>query len=374
MMKQVFTFLFLMFAGLELYAQRPSSQRYLSQKYSSNHKKEINFNGQWKGDFNENSNIPGFDNDNTKYVLELTTNGFSVSGYSYTYFNVAGNKYYTICRLTGNLNRETNDIIVTEIERIKFNTPPDFGNCFQIHRLHYVKDTGNVEILKGTWIPAPNQGPGCGSGGTTTLSREIVSNLPIGYLPHKKNTIAKAPIKKPEHHKPVSAPKKPKNEIVKAPPAKPKITGIEKAAPIQNISPVNENTESKISNENTLVPALKGFETRRKDIVQTITISQPTFHLEFYDNGVIDGDSITVFYNGKIVLSHKRLSDKPISMDLTLDKNAKENIVTMYADNLGTIPPNTALMIVTDGGKRYEVRMESDYGKSGSVIFKPEKK
>ena len=45
----------------------------------------------------------------------------------------------------------------------------------------------------------------------------------------------------------------------------------------------------------------------------------------------------------------------------------------MYADNLGTIPPNTALMIVTDGGKRYEVRMESDYGKSGSVIFVPEK-
>lgn len=44
----------------------------------------------------------------------------------------------------------------------------------------------------------------------------------------------------------------------------------------------------------------------------------------------------------------------------------------MYADNLGTIPPNTALMIVTDGNKRYEVRMESDYGKSGSVIFKKE--
>lgn len=387
-MKQVFTFLFSVFASLGLYAQHPSSQRYLSQKYSSNHNKEVNFNGQWKGDFNEYSSIPGFDSDNTKYVLELTTNGSSVSGYSYTYFDVAGNKYYTICRLTGNVNRETNDIIVTEIERIKFNTPPDFGNCFQIHRLHYVKDTGNIEILKGTWIPASNQGQGCGSGGTTTLSRRIVSDLPIGYMPHKKNTIAKAPIKKPEHHKPVAvAPKKPRHEIAKVEahkkpeheiakkaPAKPKIAEIEKAAPIQNISLGNENTESKISNETTMMPTLKGFETRRKDVVQTITISQPTFHLEFYDNGVIDGDSITVFYNGKVVLSHKRLSDKPISLDLTLDKNAKENIVTMYADNLGTIPPNTALMIVTDGGKRYEVRMESDYGKSGSVIFKPEKK
>jgi hypothetical protein len=120
-------------------------------------------------------------------------------------------------------------------------------------------------------------------------------------------------------------------------------------------------------------PVLKGFESRRKDIVKTIEISQPTFKLDFYDNGEIDGDSITVFYNGKVVLSHQRLSDKPISLTLSIDKNAPENIVTMYADNLGTIPPNTALMVVTDGGKRYEVRMESDYGKSGSVIFKSAK-
>jgi hypothetical protein len=41
----------------------------------------------------------------------------------------------------------------------------------------------------------------------------------------------------------------------------------------------------------------------------------------------------------------------------------------MYADNLGAIPPNTALMIVTDGTKRYEVRIESDTEKSGSVVF-----
>jgi hypothetical protein len=105
--------------------------------------------------------------------------------------------------------------------------------------------------------------------------------------------------------------------------------------------------------------------------VKTITIEQPTFHLSFYDNGEIDGDSITVFYNGKIVLSHQKLTDKPISLTLSLDKNTPENIVTMYADNLGTIPPNTALMIVTDGNKRYEVRIESDTEKSGSVIFEP---
>jgi hypothetical protein len=41
----------------------------------------------------------------------------------------------------------------------------------------------------------------------------------------------------------------------------------------------------------------------------------------------------------------------------------------MYAENLGTIPPNTALMVVTDGSNRYEVRIASDLEKSGVIRF-----
>ena len=385
-MKRIFTLLFLLFLGVGLFAQNSLAQNYSAEKsashYKSHNKNEINFDGQWKGGFDEGGfGIPGFDSD-IKYVLELTTNGSRVSGYSYTYFQEGIKRYYTICRLTGTLNRETNDIVVTEIERTKFNTPPDFQNCFQTHRLHYEKDTGNIEVLRGTWIPAPNQGRGCGSG-TTVLSRRIVSNLPIGFMPHKKspaikNPVAKSPEKKPVHKNSiVAAPKKPNiNPTAKATQpvrkSQPKMK-MEETETVKSSVPKNENSsisDSQIKTHHYITPTVKGFEKRRTDIVKTIDIEQPTFHLDFYDNGEIDGDSITVFYNGKVVLSHQRLSDKPVSLTLTLDKNAAENIVTMYADNLGTIPPNTALMIVTDGGKRYEVRMESDYGKSGSVIFK----
>ena len=386
MMKRIFTLLFLLFLVFGLFAQNSLAQNYSSEKsashYKSHNKNEINFDGQWKGGFDEGGfGIPGFDSD-IKYVLELTTNGSHVSGYSYTYFQEGMKRYYTICRLTGTLNRETNDIIVTEIERTKFNTPPDFQNCFQTHRLHYEKDTGNIEVLRGTWIPAPNQGRGCGSG-TTVLSRRIVSNLPIGFMPHEKspaikNPVAKSPNKKPVHKNSIAAtPKKPHNNpATKAPQTvrkpQPKMK-MEETETVKSSVPKNQNSsiaDSEIKTHHYITPTLKGFEKRRTDIVKIIDIEQPTFHLDFYDNGEIDGDSITVFYNGKVVLSHQRLSDKPVSLSLTLDKNATENIVTMYADNLGTIPPNTALMIVTDGGKRYEVRMESDYGKSGSVIFK----
>ena len=372
MMKQIFTLSILLVAGFGLCAQNTYSQNLSSQKRTSHHKSEINLNGQWKGGFQENGfGLSGFGSSDIKYVLEISVNGSSVSGYSYTYFQEGMKRYYTICRLTGSFDDDTRDLVVTEIERTKFNTPPDFQNCFQTHRLHYETTDDDMEILRGTWLPAPNQGRGCGTG-TTVLSRRVINDLPTGFMPHEKKSIAKAPAKKTTPQKPVAqAPARttaPSKSNQQQPPK------FEKSETVKNAVPGPDNNRSKsaittpdaISTTN---PSLKGFETRKKNILKTISISQPTFHLSFYDNGEIDGDSISVFYNGKIVLANKRLSDKPISLTLTLDNNVKENTVTMYADNLGSIPPNTALMIVTDGSKRYEVRIESDTEKSGSVVF-----
>ncbi|MEO6638294.1 MAG: hypothetical protein ABIN25_08450, partial [Ginsengibacter sp.] len=152
----------------------------------------------------------------------------------------------------------------------------------------------------------------------------------------------------------------------------------EKTAPGQKpVTPQKENETVKdqiVTQPAVDKPAISnnpvsGFKSRRKDIIKTIPISEGKFKIDFYDNGEIDGDSISVFYNGRLVISHQRLSDKPVSLTLSLDDLNGDNVVTMYAENLGTIPPNTALMIVTDGDKRYEVRITSDTEKSGSVIF-----
>jgi tryptophan synthase alpha chain len=52
-------------------------------------------------------------------------------------------------------------------------------------------------------------------------------------------------------------------------------------------------------------------------------------------------------------------------LSLDIDNQSDVNELVMYAENLGSIPPNTALMIVTDGPNRYEVRITSDLEKSG---------
>ncbi len=323
-----------------------------------------NFNGQWKGGFDETSyGFSGMGGNDIDYVLELDTRGSNVSGYSYTYFREGAKRYYTICKLTGTLNRVTNEITVTEIERTKFNTPPNFQNCFQTHKLHYVQDSADVEMLKGTWLPAPNQSGNCGYG-TTLLSRRIVQKLPMGITSIEKKTEKKII---PQNQ--VVITKKNNSKQKTLPITKPKI---EKTRPEgKDNEPIKEAI---VANPKLEKPAISsnpvsGFKLRRKDIIKTIPISNETFKIDFYDNGEIDGDSISVFYNGKIVLSHQRLSDKPISLKLQLDDDTEENLVTMYAENLGTIPPNTALMIVTDGDKRYEVRITSDTEKSGSVVF-----
>ena len=100
-----------------------------------------------------------------------------------------------------------------------------------------------------------------------------------------------------------------------------------------------------------------------------VTAENATFTVDLYDNGEIDGDSISLFFNGRLVLSHKRLGDRAISLKLNVDESKDVNELIMYAENLGSIPPNTALMVVYDGDKRYETRISSDLQKSGVIRF-----
>lgn len=340
----------------------------------------VNFNGQWRGNFNDDTlSFSMVAPDNVGYVLELEIKNDEITGNSYSYFNSGGNRYYTICRVRGTLDPKTKEMEVIEVEKTKSNTPPGFASCLQIHKLKYEKQPDGTEILRGSWIPAPNQNMNCGVG-ITVLSRRKMDINPLGIKPpsksHEKPVIAKVVPRKP------STPAPPPVHVPKATPKKKVTVAKERSKPpviLHNDKEVAEKSTTVITNDpveklNTKPEIIThqspiGFENRRKDIVKTIRITQPTFRLDFYDNGEIDGDSISVFYNGKLILSHQRISDKAVTINLSLDENVKENIVTMYADNLGTIPPNTAVMIVTDGSKRYEVRLESDLKKSGSVIF-----
>jgi len=115
------------------------------------------------------------------------------------------------------------------------------------------------------------------------------------------------------------------------------------------------------------------YKEREKVITQELTVEADSIKVDFYDNGEIDGDSISVFYNDKLIAFNRILSTRSVHFDITLDSTKEINELTMFADNLGAIPPNTALMVVNDGKKRYEVRLTSNLEKNATIRFKKKK-
>jgi hypothetical protein len=329
-----------------------------------------NFRGQWKGMFEDRSvSSYGLGGAECEYVLDLETSGTTVTGYSYTYYTDGGKRYYTICTVKGFLDKRKKYIEVKEIERTKTNVPENIQNCFQIHRLTYTK-TDSTETLQGNWIPVPGQLGNCGFGVTTLNRRNLRSAFPnfnIAKAPQKSKSrpVAKAPVKAPSKEK-VAITKKTQPPVVKKAPVistkkenflKPNNEGFAKQEPVE-----------KGITEKSIAPFLP-FEKRNNTLLKTIEVDNETVKVDLYDNGEVDGDSISLFYNGKLLLSHKRLSETAITLNVPVPAGSGVNELVMYAENLGTIPPNTALMVVTDGHKRYEVRITSDLQKSGTIRF-----
>lgn len=112
---------------------------------------------------------------------------------------------------------------------------------------------------------------------------------------------------------------------------------------------------------------------RTNEVVNELEVESDSVKVDFYDNGEIDGDSIAVFFNKKLVAYHLKLSARSIHFKLGLDKSLEENEITMFAENLGSIPPNTALMIVDDGKKQYPIRLSSSFEKNASIRIKRKK-
>lgn len=111
------------------------------------------------------------------------------------------------------------------------------------------------------------------------------------------------------------------------------------------------------------------FTTRRKQVMQEIPISGDSIELKFYDNAEVDGDSIAIFLNNRLLFEHIRLTDKSYTIMLAVATLQPSNELVMVAENLGSIPPNTSLMVAMVDGKRYETRLESTEQSSAVIRF-----
>ncbi|MEO7444704.1 MAG: hypothetical protein ABIT96_01415 [Ferruginibacter sp.] len=321
-----------------------------------------NFTGQWKGSFyDKSSDFNGWGGDRCDYVLDLESNGNKIAGYSYTYFTEDDKKFYTICKVEGFLDKSKKYVEIRETERTKTNVPVEMRNCFQVHKLTYSQGA-EAESLNGSWIPAPDQSGNCGFG-ITSLQRRVLNSSYRGFVPKSKPITKKLPEKRPV--------KKANNTTAShdlAIHSKPKPPARVLPARDSEASPIVRQAETKpeLSLQR---PGSRAYEKRTTSLLRTLTLNADQVRIDLYDNGEVDGDSISLFMNGKLLMASKRLSEKPITIMLNRKDLDDVNDLVMYAENLGTIPPNTALMVVTDGANRYEVRITSDLQKSGTIRF-----
>lgn len=114
-------------------------------------------------------------------------------------------------------------------------------------------------------------------------------------------------------------------------------------------------------------PILQG---RESPVVARIPVTgTDTARIELYDNGEIDGDSVSLFVNNALLAQHVLLAAQPKVLNVPIDKSRSVNTLLLVAENLGRLPPNTALMVVTVHGKTYNLFLSTDYKKNASIEF-----
>ena len=126
----------------------------------------------------------------------------------------------------------------------------------------------------------------------------------------------------------------------------------------------------------TIVQIPKQLKERDNPLINTIEVDEKEVRIDYYDNGEIDNDTISVYDNNKNVVNGGRLSYSPITLNLVFSNEIPVHEIITVAENLGDIPPNTALMVITYGKKRYEVFITSDEKTNAKVIlkYKPKQK
>ncbi len=113
----------------------------------------------------------------------------------------------------------------------------------------------------------------------------------------------------------------------------------------------------------------KALTSRTSILLQTYHITSPDILIELFDNGEIDGDRVSVYHNNEIIVSNQTLGIKPITLNVHADTTNREHEFVLVAENLGSIPPNSALMRITAGKQVYKLTVNTDMKTNARIVF-----
>ncbi|MBP6022770.1 hypothetical protein [Ferruginibacter sp.] len=305
MHKTFLCFLLFFFAGLQVQAQQLA--------------------GIWSGKISrKGSGYSGVEN----IEIQIYQEGKQLRGYTFAFKDTSR---FVLFNMAGNRSRRTQSIYIRELKYLYYLMPPNFWPCEKIFNLKYYK-IGKTQYLSGTWT---------GQGIDTSC------------FPGEELLVVLQKIKKPEYPIESFVQKKITDQIL-----------WRNTQPDVVPDPEPEITESVTVSTHDIAPA-----DRKLDIQEIINLADTTVKITLYDNAIVDDDTVSVFLNKKPVLLRQRISTKPLSFNIVLTEPGKPFEVIMQAENLGSIPPNTAVMIIETAHKRYEVRLSAGFEKHAVVII-----
>ena len=113
---------------------------------------------------------------------------------------------------------------------------------------------------------------------------------------------------------------------------------------------------------------------RKIETIRTVDFKSDSLVLTLYDNGEVDGDTVSVLLNGKNIMPRQGLSTIAINKTIYITPDLGDTLqLIMYAENLGSIPPNTGLLIIHDGEDMYEIRFAGDLQKNAAIVLRRKK-
>ena len=310
--------------------------------------------GVWKGKINRQ-----------KAEVKIIQNGDSLTGTSYYYESANNYRRYSI---KGFFDATTNEAVWWDDQLIEeksgkydISTP---GKMPLLSRADFNCPGGGKMMLDGKAGKIEDQDPKgdlhldkIAAGAFNDEWNEVIDNYLVGgndpYIIDSINSIAGKPVATQPPARIIDD-----KPVVIKPPVIKTVTTAEEPKPIIKIAePVKQQTVE------------EKFVTRKKTFVKEIPVTGDSVELRFYDNAEIDGDSISLFLNDQLIFQHIRLTEKAYTIKLAVSDLNATNELTMVAENLGSIPPNTSYMIVMVGEDRYDARLESTEGSSAMVRF-----
>lgn len=295
-------------------------------------------------------------NDSTKkdqrYELALSEYRGKITGYSYTTFVRNDSLFYGVKRVKA--TRKNGQLVVEDDKMIVNNFPESPAKG--VHQTNYIQltDEDTLRTANGTWKTNRTKIYYALSGGVemklendSTHSALIAQLKELNIISQPKYADAIVSTKAKENQV-KSEIEKPKKETVKTTTAESRPTNVPAA-----------------KDEVVSIP----YTQRKTRPLQTIELSADSLQLSFYDNGVIDGDSISVYVNGENIISNNKLTATATKKTIRLP-NIETIEIILVAENLGTIPPNTGLLVVKDGDKTYQVNFSADLQTNAAILFK----